>query len=1288
MLKLLITYKKRLTNLTSKNRSLLLLRPILRQFIDLRLLEQLNNQPILDALISSKKSIHLCDKIDPRDGKSNEISLHLRKIWKTDILLKEERGAQDLYIGYPFVSGKLVDGTLVRCPLLFFPVNLVLEGNKWHLEKKDASISFNKTFLLAYSQFNKTFVDEDFFNFNFEEFGDESILFLTELYEFLKKSKLEINFNSELFNQKLQPFETVKKESLEKIKIGELKLESQAVLGIFPQTGSYIAADYDLLISDGLAKYQGEIQQYLFKENPEQGKIKEEDLHLPFPVDASQEEAIKQIKSGKSLVIQGPPGTGKSQLICNLMADYAADGKKVLLVCQKRAAIDTVYKRLSEIGMDKFSALVHDFQSDRKGLYSKIAGQIDNILPNKHANESLNAIFLEREFDATCRKIDQIVRELESYKEALFDSSSYGKSIKEIYLLAEHQTEKNLDLGTSFAFFHFDTLDTYVHKLETLEKYQKTFFEEQNEEAYTYWQNRKPFSNLAFTDFPEIRISLKKIVSVKKGLEKLGESFKLGTQAEREIIATYLKSFNTQKAFDSIQKANNKSFSLKKIEHFIDEVSLKEMPSIPDEYRNIEKINIALNFISDVKEKSSNIINRLFWDLFSKKKAEAFNYLKAFNFEATPKNFPYLQATLEDYIRLHEIGIEVDDKKEYFEKEELLEELNFQKECHLFYQELDTISERSLTLTDKATFDKKMKTWQKLLDETEANKATWIKYLSDFQIQNLDQHSFKETDKYLEGHFDNLCGRDKLYSELTAVEKSCYELCKKHYRSEYSFHFKQSLFIHFIEDLEEKSPILRSVSSMQMELWEEELQSLVLKKQKYSTEFLQIKLRENTYKNIEKNRLGNYTTYRDLHHQTTKKRQIWPIRKLLTNFSDELFDLVPCWMASPETVSAIFPLFKSEEFDLVIFDEASQCYAEKGVPAMLRGKQVVIAGDSKQLQPSDLYRIKMDEELQDNAVLETESLLDFSSHFLSKTILRGHYRSKTLDLIDFSNQHFYDNKLKLLPNFSELNAENPSIDFIKVSGIWENNQNKIEAEKVLEVVEIIREYHLDKSIGVVTFNFMQADLIQDLTQKIPNVTVKNIENIQGDEFDIVIFSIGYAPNIKGKVLMNFGSLNQQGGENRLNVAITRAREKIKIISSINPEDLKVANSTNDGPKLFKAYLEYAKNVSEGNFKPILPKPASPSWSKMLKDDITKSSQEFSSELPFADLTKRNNKEYEKLILTDDQLFYAAESIKESFAYLPLMLKNKGWYFQKVWSRNWWIRPLPQLHLLEEKPKKQ
>jgi superfamily I DNA and/or RNA helicase len=171
-----------------------------------------------------------------------------------------------------------------------------------------------------------------------------------------------------------------------------------------------------------------------------------------------------------------------------------------------------------------------------------------------------------------------------------------------------------------------------------------------------------------------------------------------------------------------------------------------------------------------------------------------------------------------------------------------------------------------------------------------------------------------------------------------------------------------------------------------------------------------------------------------LKHQVSKKRKIWSIRKLIAELSDEVFNLIPCWLASPETVSAIFPLtthnlaiseknstgYHPVMFDLVIFDEASQCYAEQGIPSIFRGKQTVIAGDSKQLQPSDLYRIRFDED-EDIPALEVDSFLDLGCQFLPQMQLRGHYRSRSLDLIDFSNQHFYKNSLQLLPRFEDMN---------------------------------------------------------------------------------------------------------------------------------------------------------------------------------------------------------------------------------------------------------------------------
>ena len=318
--------------------------------------------------------------------------------------------------------------------------------------------------------------------------------------------------------------------------------------------------------------------------------------------------------------------------------------------------------------------------------------------------------------------------------------------------------------------------------------------------------------------------------------------------------------------------------------------------------------------------------------------------------------------------------------------------------------------------------------------------------------------------------------------------------------------------------------------------------------------------------------------------------------------------------------------------------------------------------------------------------------------YLPQTQLRGHYRSKSLDLIDFSNQYFYKNTLSLLPDFQEINLKSPAIQYLKVDGVWENSTNQIEAERVIDLVRNIHQTYPEKSIGIVTFNFKQQGLIQDLLIVPPapkggayegklsseadskahplgaggaTLFVKNIENVQGDERDIIIFSIGYAPDAKGKMVMQFGSLNGQGGENRLNVAVTRAREKIFIISSILPNQLKVEDAQNEGPRLLKSYLEYALKVSEGNYKPQAHRSEKYRADWLLKEQLSDANSQYIKELPFADITVKNNKNYESLILTDDDLYYEHLSPKETFAYIPAGLRAKGWKFERVFSRNFW-----------------
>ncbi|MGB0524818.1 MAG: DEAD/DEAH box helicase, partial [Flammeovirgaceae bacterium] len=294
-----------------------------------------------------------------------------------------------------------------------------------------------------------------------------------------------------------------------------------------------------------------------------------------------------------------------------------------------------------------------------------------------------------------------------------------------------------------------------------------------------------------------------------------------------------------------------------------------------------------------------------------------------------------------------------------------------------------------------------------------------------------------------------------------------------------------------------------------------------------------------------------------------------------------------------------------------------------------------------------------------------------------QTTLTGHYRSQSLELIDFSNTHFYDGKLRMLPQRDKFLNDEPSIQYLQVDGVWEKNTNRVEAQQVVDLIEGLLLQEI-ANIGVITFNYKQQELIQDLLEEreinLPaKLFVKNIENVQGDERDVIIFSIGYAPSPSGKMRLQFGSLNLDKGENRLNVAITRARLKIFVVSSILPYELNVSQSRNKGPKLLKEYLQYAYDVSEGKFTPKLHATNAQGAHWFLKQRIKQLSDGkvvLRSDLPFADLALIEP-DRTGLIMTDDNLFYQSLSAKDAFAYIPFLLKEKGWLFKRFYSRAYW-----------------
>lgn len=1310
------TYLRRLTNLSGNNRSLLLLRLHAEQLIDIQELSFLNGEPsfeLIKALIAGKAK-KVCQVLDSRMEANNESSKKLKKLQRIDRFIFEERGSNDLHVGWPFVRGKYSDGSLVRCPLLYFPVEIVQEGQHWVIQpRKDAGITFNKSFLLAFAFYNQVKLEEDLLDVSFEDFETDSVVFRTQLYELLR-DRVEINFNADNFQDTLVPFEAFKKEALdETLRNGELKLYPEAVLGIFPQAGSQLVPDYlNLIENDSITDLE---DFFLQKSNTEEGltaqgnalapSISEEKIFAPFVLDAFQENAIKAIKHGRSIVVQGPPGTGKSQLICNLLADAIASGKRALLVCQKRAALDVVYDRLKEIDLGDFLGLVHDFRNDRKDIYGKIGRQIERVEEFKTRNRGIDVIQTERKFFQLCRRIDQITEELEEFKHALFDDKESGLSVKELYLTSDLHGP-SINIKQEYPFFGFQTLHEFSRKLKTYAQYAGRL-------DHYAWKDRRSFAGLkpsdekqiehALADIPAYQNQVADAIEKKIGIRPhLDDCAALASKTDDILgMISVLKDEETYYYFQSMIGESDDETSLlwlSNMERVVLNCYDDEPPEITVASDQLGKFQEALQHRLDSR---TNLIRLIRWELFSKEKFLLRRVLVANGLEYNKVGLQVLEQRIDSRLNLEHHLTALKNKPWLMALPENYKQTSLQKwfvaqklaiRAKIIFNTLREV--KDAINVQKYTRDEFILLVRDLLGivgAIDTKKAEWLRWLTPFQVKQIILEPAKEADyrKTLQRDFDSLCEYDTLRETLTFFERDA--ILKLHDKlgnwegEAMEILFQNSLRLAWIDHIETKYPILRAVSSMKMDTLQDELRQCLKEKKKLSKEILWVKARERVYENLEYNRLNNMVTYRDLLHQVTKKKKIWPLRKLIEAFPYELFQLVPCWMASPESVSAIFPM-TTGMFDLVIFDEASQCFAERGIPAMYRGKQLVVAGDDKQLRPSELYQVRWNEE-QENPDLEVESLLELSARYLSTVHLQGHYRSKSLALIDFSNKHFYGGRLQLLPDRDVINTNDPPLEYHTVAGVWENQTNAVEADEVSRrVLDILTQYP-GKEIGVVTFNAPQQMAVLDALeieaaargQVIPeSLFVKNIENVQGDEKDIIVFSVGYAPDKHGKMGMQFGSLNMAGGENRLNVAVTRAREKIIIVTSILPEQLKVDDVKNEGPKLLKQYLAFAREVYHGNYKvqSTLPGQQTESWflSRRLQSWSTDRIPEFvfdTQALPFTDINVLKDDQYIGVILTDDVRYFSAISAKEVHAYTPALLTQKKWKHHMVFSRNFW-----------------
>ncbi|MBA2662358.1 MAG: hypothetical protein H0U74_08680 [Bradymonadaceae bacterium] len=344
--------------------------------------------------------------------------------------------------------------------------------------------------------------------------------------------------------------------------------------------------------------------------------------------------------------------------------------------------------------------------------------------------------------------------------------------------------------------------------------------------------------------------------------------------------------------------------------------------------------------------------------------------------------------------------------------------------------------------------------------------------------------------------------------------------------------------------------------------------------------------------------------------EARKQRNRASLRQLIERYWDTGLGVArPVWLCSPEAVSALFPLTPGL-FDLVIFDEASQCPVESALPALVRAKRAIVAGDDQQMPPSHFFRagIEHDED-EENTLLATRSILALARVAYANTTLRWHYRSRHEELIAFSNRAFYGGRLITAPSAQD-QVRHPMVEGLhlaRVDGLWEEQTNVAEARRVVELVAELLDIVLAEgsapTVGVVTFNRKQTELIELMLDArraidpqfrralerdgervvVEQLFVRNLENVQGDERDVIVLSTGYAPSEPGgPIHARFGPIGQQGGEKRLNVAITRARLGTWLVTSIDPDALKVAHTRHVGPQLLKAYIGFVQAFSRGD----------------------------------------------------------------------------------------------------------
>lgn len=1032
-------------------------------------------------------------------------------------------------------------------------------------------------------------------------------------------------------------------------------------------------------------------------------KVNENDVLLPMPADASQLYAIQAACGGESFVLHGPPGTGKSQTITSMIANALAQGKSVLFVAEKMAALEVVQKRLENIGIGPFCLELHSNKSRKKDVLEQLR-RASEVTRGKtaaeYAEKAKQLSKMRAELDGYARMLHRelkcgsslytLINEYEYYREASdmdafersFIKSLTGPVLENLQLTAERMVAAGKETGhpcgnpladvactcytqnlrNSFP----GVTEAYRQQLEAVRGSARQLAEALGEKQPENYEDLQKLSKTAayMTCWYDMPSAWTKTAFPQLYFEEVMQLAQHSVRAEyleKQLLGTFDAGFLTKDGaamFAEFTEISGKWFLPKLLGMKKLTGSLNAYARVPVEKESIRSHIINLRDYQQERKAVDQLFEKYGQDLgmFYQGKATDWNRI----------------AQLAQLARTCAQGL-----YGLYGSCQVMNTL-----CGAMH-----LREAVAVLSDGfAAFAKAKDDFDSLLCVIQKTEENWMEgQIRLCETVTVHADRLKEWIAYVGAASEaKAMGLGNLVS---SYEKGAdHEEVLLSYRKA----LLQGLICDAIDESGELNQFSGAVFNQKIEQYKRMDQEWAALSQREVYCRLAAKVPDFTREAANSSELGI------LQRCIRSGGRGTSIRRLFEQIPNLLPRLCPCMLMSP--ISAAQYLDPGREpFDIVIFDEASQLPTCKAVGVLARGKDAVIVGDPKQMPPTSFFASNTVDE--DN--LETEDLESILDDCLALNMpqshLLWHYRSRHESLIAFSNSQFYENKLYTFPS---VNDRESKVRLVKVDGTFDRGRsrtNRAEAEAVTE--EIIRRSKdpelRSQSIGVVTFNISQQHLIDDLITeacaKDPELEkwafvreeplfVKNLENVQGDERDVILFSVGFGPDENGRISMNFGPLNREGGWRRLNVAVTRARCEMTVFSAMNSEQLNLNRTGAEGVIALRNFLKYAEGSAialQERDTGLCPEEnygvAEAICEALEKEgyhtDLSVGRSEYRIDIGVID--PQNPDRYLLGIMLDGSSYGTARTTRDREIAQIGVLTGLGWNLLRVWCMDWW-----------------